>query len=400
LWFSQDRSLALALLFMSPMKKLALFFVIAATLVATTARADRGRSTWESEFENARSLLLAGDFAAATTALTRLLPMAPDPASQKLAAELLNLSSTWQRGGYVLRHTSDLMAKDSARLEDKRTLDELAVLYGNAVLFGVGSGIMLDTHSKSSSASGNIMPALLLAGAAAGLVAGIDHFATLRYGVPQSITSGMYLGLEEAMVWTLWKQASTNSDDEWSTSTVATLMWSGAAIGAVAGGILGNAYGTTPGRASFIHSAGLWSAGIAGTLAAAINGDNNKADDRGLLTAAIVLNAGVLAGGLWARSANPSIARVRFIDLGGFSGALLFGGLYFSMRDRQTGFVGEMAALSLGMAAGVGLGMFWTRNMEPDEPRRGRDSILSSLRPTVAPAPNGAGMLVGVGGNL
>src|SRR5512141_143570 len=129
-------------------------------------------------------------------------------------------------------------------------------------------------------------------------------------------------------------------------------MWSGAAAGALAGGIIGNAYGTTPGRASFIHSAGLWSAAIAGTMAAAINGDDHKADDYGLLSAAIALNAGVVAGGLWASSANPSIARVRFIDLGGFSGALLFGGLYFSMRDRNTGFAGEMAALGLGMAAG------------------------------------------------
>jgi hypothetical protein len=383
------------------MKKLPLLFlVLAATLLSVPARAEVGKSTWKSEFEDARARLLAGDFAAASKALARLLPMAPDPTSEKLAAELLTIASTWQRGGYVLRHMSELLAKEPAKLEDKRTIDELAVLYGNAVLFGVGTGIMVDIHAKSNSASGNVMPVLLLAAGSAGLVAGLDHFATLRYGVPQSMTSGMYLGFEEAMVWTLWKQASTNYDKEWSASTVATLMWSGAALGAVAGGILGDAYGTTPGRASFIHSAGLWSAVIAGTLAAALNGNDNKADDYGLLSAALALNAGVVAGGLWARSANPSIARVRFIDLGGFSGALLFGGLYLSMRDNRTGFVGEMAALGLGMAAGVGLGMYWTRNMEPDEPRRGRDSILSSLRPTIAPAPRGNGMLVGVGGAL
>jgi hypothetical protein len=52
------------------------------------------------------------------------------------------------------------------------------------------------------------------------------------------------------------------------------------------------------------------------------------------------------------------------------------------------------------MAAGVGLGMFWTRNMEPDEPRRGREGVLSSLRPSIAPAPHGTGMLVGVSGAL
>lgn len=381
------------------MKKLPLFTVaLAACLVSATSRAAHEAPTWKAEFERARSLLLTGDFAAASQALARLVPMAPDPTSEKLASELLGLATTWEKGGYVLRHTSDLLARSP--MQDKRTIDELAVLYGNAVLFGAGTGLMLDAHSKSSSAAGNILPVIGMAGAAAGLVAGLDHFATLRYGVPQSITSGMYLGFEEAMVWTLWKQASTNYYDEWSTATVATLMWSGAAAGALAGGIIGNAYGTTPGRASFLHSAGLWSAAIAGTLAAAINGDNNKADDYGLLSAAIALNAGVVAGGLWASSANPSIARVRFIDLGGFSGALLFGGLYFSVRDRHTGMAGEMAALGLGMAAGVGLGMFWTRNMEPDEPRRGRESVLSSLRPSVAPAPNGSGMLVGVSGAI
>jgi hypothetical protein len=354
---------------------------------------------WNTRYEAARSLLLSGDFAAATAALVPLIPVAPDSTSQQLAIQLLGISRTWQHGGYVLRHTSEL-GSPAAKVEDRRTIDELAVLYGNAVLFGVGTGIVLDTYGDSNSASGNIMPVLLMAAGSAGIVAGLDHFATLRYGVPQSITSGLYLGFEEAMVWTLWNQASTSWDKEWSEKTVATLMWSGAAVGAVAGGLIGNAYGTTPGRASFIHSAGLWSAAVAGTMAAALNGDDNKADDYGLLASAIALNAGIVAGALWARDTNPSIARVRFIDLGGFCGGLLAGGLYFSVRDRATGFAGEMTALSLGMAAGVGLSMYWTRDMEPDQPRRGRDSILSSISPTIGPAPSGNGMLLGVGGTM
>lgn len=361
--------------------------------------------TWQQQFDRARSLLLSGNFAAATTALASLVPLAPDSASQKLVVELLTISRTWQHGGYVLKHRSELQTT-TTKAEDRRTLDELAVLYGNAVLFGVGSGIVLDTYSEPSSAAGGIMPVLLLAAGSAGVVAALDHFTTLRYGVAQSITSGMYLGFEEAMVWTLWNQASTDWYKEWSDRTVATLMWSGAAVGAVAGGLLGNAYGTTPGRASFIHSAGLWSAAVAGTLAAAINGDDNKADDYALLSAAITLNAGVVAGALWAADANPSIARVRFIDLGGFCGGLLLGGLYFSLQDKETGFAGEMAALSLGMAAGVGLGMYFTRNMDPDEPRRGQDSrlgiigMVESISPTIGPAPGGNGMLVGVGGAI
>jgi hypothetical protein len=53
------------------------------------------------------------------------------------------------------------------------------------------------------------------------------------------------------------------------------------------------------------------------------------------------------------------------------------------------------------MAAGVATGWFFTRNMEEDLPRTGStQSAMASVIPTIAPASNGAGMVLGVAGAL
>lgn len=120
-----------------------------------------------------------------------------------------------------------------------------------------------------------------------------DSHQPLPYGVPQSIVSGMYIGLEQGLVWSLWNQASVDRADEWEDTTVATVVWGSASAGALAGGIVGATAGTTPGRASFVGSASLWGAGLAGLTVAALSPDDDQVDDRALLGAALGLNAAV-----------------------------------------------------------------------------------------------------------
>jgi hypothetical protein len=195
----------------------------------------------------------------------------------------------------------------------------------------------------------------------------------------------------------LWHEAHYPNSTKWGGKTVTTLTWGLGTAGALAGGVVGTFLGTTPGRAAFMGSAALWSGAVVGTLAGAID----KAADTGLLAAGIALNLGAIGGALLGAQVSPSIARVRFIDLGGLSGGLLVGGLYWAMAGKDARPPGVTAALGIGMATGVATAWYFTRKMEEDFPRTGSTpSALASMVPTIAPTSNGAGMVLGVAGAL
>ena len=352
-------------------------------------------SGWDAAYAEARTDMLAGHFPAAVQKFEALLLTAPDPANRLLVAELLAACRTWAQGGFVLATPTQLAL--SKPMVNRRTLDELAILYTNAVFNGVYAGIVIDVYNKPSSAAGYILPPLGLAAVEAGIVALVDNTVGFRYGVPQSTVSGMYIGYEEALVWLLWHDAHYTGPDKWGGKAVASLTWGLGTAGALAGGIAGTFLGTTPGRAAFMGSAALWSGAVVGTLAGAMD----KKADTGLLAAGIALNLGAIGGALLGAQVSPSIARVRFIDLGGLCGGLLVGGLYFAAADRNPRPSGAAVSLGLGVAAGVATGWFFTRNMEEDFPRTGStQSAMASVIPTIAPASNGAGMILGVAGAL
>jgi hypothetical protein len=381
-------------------------FALATEPVSTPPEVPAGAAispatSWLAGYQRAKDLMLAGRFAAAAEAFTRLAVSAPDPAATSLAREQAGICRTWADGRFVLvspRETEDT-DEHRARAKDRRTTGEMATLYTMAVLYGVGSGVALATATKPASAAGAILPALAFAGGAVGLVAVLDHRFQLRYGVPQSIVSGMFIGLEEAIAWSTWNQARVFSNDEWSAGQVATLYWSTSTVGALAGGILGTLYGTTPGRASLAGSGALWAGLIAGLTAAALTDRGPRQDDHFMLAAALALNAGGLAGVLVGAVVSPSIARVRFLDLGGIAGGVLFGGLYLSLRGQ--GSQSDTAAGWIAAGSTVGLASAWilTAGMEPDQPRRGRGGFLSNLVPTLTPGGR-QGVLIGLASAL
>lgn len=354
---------------------------------------------WGAAYARARGLLVQGRFAEARTKLLELARSAPGPIDRELALELANLAGAYQARKVALVEASDLVDSVSvARRENRRTTDEIAVLYFNGVLYGLGTGAVLAVHTDPRSPAGAILPALALGGAGAGLVAALDSGRGLGYGVPQSIVSGMYLGLAEGVVWSVWNQARVHYYDELKDSTVADIIWTGATVGAVAGGALSGLYGATPGRASYVGSTGLWSAAVIGMMAGAAGRDDEKLDDRTLLAAALGLNAGVVAGVLTARPVSPSIARVRFLDLGSLAGGVVFGGLYLSAAgDRVNDARPALAVTALGIAAGFGTAWWLTRDMPkdrlPSEAKAAEPWVQLALAPT-----NGGGTITAFGG--
>jgi hypothetical protein len=375
-----------------------LHLVVSGSVALAASESPTGEtSAWSSAYDDARAAMLAGRFADAAEKFATLVASAPDAPSKFLANEMLTACQTWAAGGFVLAHPSQTRLAAPALLEDHRTTDEISILYTSAVLYGLYAGVVVDFWANANSPGGAIPPPLLLAGASAGAVALLDHSFHLGYGVAQSIVSGLYVGLEEGIAWSIWHEAHSPYYDEWGDQAVSTLIFATGMVGALAGGMLGSRLGTTPGRASLMGSAAMWGGVVAGTLMGGLTGH----DDTALLSAAIMLNAGAVAGVLIGAEVSPSIARVRFIDLGGLSGALLVGGVFWAARGEAATGQELLTASSLGAVSGLVASWFLTRGMDTDQPRKHREpSFAERLLPTVAPAASGTGLVVGLASTI
>jgi hypothetical protein len=248
-----------------------------------------------------------------------------------------------------------------------------------------------------------------------GAVALLDSGRPLRYGVPQSITTGLYIGLEEGIVWTLWNNAQGSDMRISDGKVLATMVWGLSTVGAIGGGLLGSALSATPGRASWVHSSAIWTGAIAGLLVGAATGDQpfntidfSQPDLRGrnaYFAAGIGLNAGALGGMLTAGSVSPSVSRVRFLDLGALAGGVVLGGLYVAAADQSSNLQAGLGMTALGIAGGLSIAWILTNGMDKDDPEAGRTPSptaagrpMFSWHPTILPAPSG--MQVGIVGGM
>jgi hypothetical protein len=357
---------------------------------------------WLNRYTVARERLLAGEFAKARELFAELVATATTAVDRVIAQELELLANNWTRRDLVLVRRGDLgESSASAKAAGQPTTDELAILYTNAVVYGIGTGVWVGILTEPDSAAGAILPALGLAGAAAGAVAIADSQKLFRYGVPQSMVSGMYIGFQEGLVLTLWNQARVYRADEWSPKAVASVVLGASTVGAAAGAVVGSLGGTTPGRASFVGSAAMWSGLVSGLLVGAMAPDDDTRDESALLAAAVGLNVGALAGVFAAGPVSPSIARVRFLDLGGIAGGLALGGLYVSAAGDQSTAGGLMGISALGVAGGLTTAWFATSKMaadrvsEENRPAPGTPaSIGATTTVSVAPVPGGAALAV------
>lgn len=337
--------------------------------------------------------LAAGRFAEAVAAFRGLAGSA-DPTTRAWAAHLAALSQRWLDDGVQLTPgVADIAEEATARAERRRTTGEMAVLYIDGVLYGLGSGGYVAVLTEADSLTAIILPCLGLAGVTAGGLYLYDSRNRLGYGVPRSISAGLRLGLLDGALWTLWNE-ETGSD--WGAKTAVSVVWAATTLGGVAGGLIGEYVGATPGAASMVESAGLWGAALGGMWTFAVTEQLDGVDSEAawLLSAAISVNVAAATGALIAAEFEPSTSRVRYLDLGGLSGGVLVGGLYLAFADRDVEGSVLAATTGLGIAAGLGTAWWFTRDMdrEPflDDPL---DAQLS-----IVPTPDGA--MLGLSGRF
>jgi hypothetical protein len=273
------------------------------------------------------------------------------------------------------------------------------VLYTSAVAYGLGTSGWVVLLLEPQSLVGAGLPFALLTSVSVGGVAFADSYRPFRRGVPHSIATGLYLGVGEG-AWIVGFQHAgatrRNDDSRWAASSVASVLWAGSTAGGLVGGLVGAWREPTPGRTSYVGSAAIWSGLTVGFVGAAIERDARTRGEVAFLIGGVAYNLGIIGAVATAPAVAPSIARVRFVDLGTLGGGLLGAGIYAVAAESRATPRGGLASAAAGMVGGLGLTWWLTRDMPRDPPGSGvRNTALS---PTFTPRPGG--FVFGIAGEL
>lgn len=346
-------------------------------------------SDWHARYEAARAALVEERSADAQADFEALAATAPSDADRKLALEL----------AAVARAQLARRASEAREVQPElRTPDELAILYTTAVFYGLGTSGWLALQLQPKTFGGALLPFAIATPAAIGAVALADSYRPLRHGIPHAIAAGLYLGFGEGL-WVSGYQhayAAHHADTvRWGAERVSTSLWIGSTVGAAVGGLVGALRRPTPGRVSFTASAGIWGGTLTAFALSAIESNPDLRAQASYLAGGIGYNAGLLGGLVFGPEVAPSVARVRFLDLGGLGGALLGAGGY-ALFSNELGSRGNYAVVAIGGAFGLGAAWWATSGMPPD---RSHDSLkpaigaragsFASWRPSIVPTRGG-----------
>jgi hypothetical protein len=262
----------------------------------------------------------------------------------------------------------------------------MTALYVTSALWGVGSGIWLDSLFKVKDPGIAIIAPLAL-GAAAPIGAFFwdDQGGPLHRGVPASISAGLALGAIEgiAIAGVQW-QYNREKNKDWSFSTQTTVTWIFATGGGVGGWAFGEAVRPDPRSMGFIASGAGWGAASGTMLGIAASGKDWK--DGAAVAGLIGYNVGLLGAGAISLAHTPSWQSQKYMWLGYLGGALVgslvFPLYLFSDADPKHGFIGP----AVGGIAGVGLAGALTWDMKDADDKRGQ-AFKPPIDVAVTPTP-------------
>jgi hypothetical protein len=144
-----------------------------------------------------------------------------------------------------------------------------------------------------------------------------------------------------------------------------------------------------------VSSTSFWTGSLFALTFAALTPDIRLRSEHAFVAGDIGYNAGLFSGMLLAPLVAPSIARVRWLDIGGLGGGLLAGGLYSVIAQDGATPRATFAAMALGSVAGLGVTWALTSHMPRDIHATHE---TPPVRPMVMPAVGG--VTVGVVGEL
>jgi hypothetical protein len=255
---------------------------------------------------------------------------------------------------------------------DKRDPGEMTALYITSALWGVGTGIWLDSLAKIKDPGvAIIMPIAFGAAAPIGAFFWDDQGGPLHRGVPASVSAGLALGAVEglAVAGTQW-QYTRNRNKDWPFATQTTVTWIFATGGGVGGWAFGEAIRPDPRSMGFIVSGAGWGAGSGTMIGIAASGKDWK--DGAAVAGLIGYNVGILGAGAISLAHTAAWESQKYMWLGYLGGALVgclvFPLYLFSDADPKHGFIGP----ALGGLAGVGIAGALTWDLKDAGDKRGQ----------------------------
>ena len=382
-------------------RALALAAVTALSLALLSPRNAAAQETetnsWIMLYETAHRDLVEGRYELARSEFAALASTAPNDGDRRLALEMARIAANWASGA----RTPEATTAPPPTARPPRTRDEITLLYATSFLYGAGTGSWFLLQTQPDSALTATLPFAGITAAPVITLAIVDGQKPLPYATPHAIAEGMYLGLGESMLMVGYEHARADrlygpqaNAHRWQPEDVATVLWTGATLGGVAGGALSAGLPTTPGRVSYTGSFALWGGLLTGFTVAAIIPETPHRTEHSVLGAGIGYNAGLLGGMLTAASVSPSVTRMRLVDLSGVAGAFVTGGTYLGLA-RGGDPRAAMSITAAGAASGLAIGWFATRSMTSDRPTTARASGLD-IEPTVSPVVGGG--VIGVTG--
>jgi len=208
--------------------------------------------------------------------------------------------------------------------------------------------------------------------------------ASRAYARNRSLTVGQARAITFGGTWGTWQglgwlEARDNSP---TTKALMTAMIAGGGAGILVGAALSNR-NIPSGTATTVSFGGLWGSWFGGAIAASTDADG----DAVLTSTLLAGNAGILVTALGAPKWKFSRPRARLVSISGVAGMLTgFGLLLIMQPDNDSAILWPVAT----SAAGLALGVHWTRNYQEtgsrgdgSETRRWGNLEGPTLQPTV-----------------
>ncbi|MGH7280748.1 MAG: hypothetical protein ACRELY_04435 [Polyangiaceae bacterium] len=274
--------------------------------------------------------------------------------------------------------------------DTKRTGDEMFFLYGTSALWGVGSGIWLDSLAKVDDPGFAIIMPIAFGIAAPVGVYFWDNYSELDRGVPSSTATGLTLGALEGMgiagvQWQYTQNGACPPCTSWAFHTETTFTWLFSTGGGVGGYFFGEWVKPDPRSLGFIASGAGWGLAAGTLFGAGVTKTHEDWKDGAAIAGLLGYNAGIVGAGALSLFWTPSWQTQKYMWLGWLAGTGVSMLVYpFYLFGNSQDWKHGLVANSLGGLAGVAVAGALTAHLTDTN---GTAMFKPPFQLTIAPAP-------------
>jgi hypothetical protein len=239
-------------------------------------------------------------------------------------------------------------------------------LAGTGLVYGVGSGVWVDSLAKVNDPAFALLAPLALGAAVPIGLYVWDQNDKFDRGVPSSMATGMVLGGVEGMAISglQWQVTGNGGPNSWRFPTWTSLTFVGATAGAVGGYAFGEWLSPDPRSLALIASGSGWGT-IAGVLfgSGIASGGWSDGASGAAVGGFVGYNAGVLATGALSAAYVPSWQTIKAMWLGELIGTAVTMPVYLFYVNDTADMRHGLVANAVGGLAGLGIAAALTANL-------------------------------------